>query len=113
MIIDCTGLAELGLQTSLNCFKHGKHIVNVNVEADILAGPILAKRAKEAGVVYSLAYGDQPAEICEMVDWARTAGFEVVCAGKGTRFQPQYHQSTPDTIWITTASPPSTPRKAA
>lgn len=99
VIIDCTGLAELGLQTSLNCFKHGKHIVNVNVEADILAGPVLAKRAKEAGVVYSLAYGDQPAEICEMVDWARTAGFEVVCAGKGTRFQPQYHQSTPDTIW--------------
>ena len=99
VIIDCTGLAELGLHTTLNCVQHGKHIVNVNVEADILAGPVLAKRAKAAGVVYSLAYGDQPAEICEMVDWARTAGFEVVCAGKGTRYQPQYHQSTPDTIW--------------
>ena len=99
VIIDCTGLAELGLHTTLNCIQHGKHIVNVNVEADILAGPVLAKRAKAAGVVYSLAYGDQPAEICEMVDWARTAGFEVVCAGKGTRYQPQYHQSTPDTIW--------------
>ena len=99
IIIDCTGLAELGIQTSLNCIKNGKSIVNVNVEADILAGPVLAKRAREAGVVYSLAYGDQPAEICEMVDWARTAGFEVVCAGKGTRFQPKYHQSTPKTIW--------------
>lgn len=99
VIIDCTGLAELGIDTSLKCIKYGKSIVNVNVEADILAGPVLAKKAKEAGVVYSLAYGDQPAEICEMVDWARTAGFEVVCAGKGTRFQPQYHQSTPETIW--------------
>ena len=99
VIIDCTGLAELGIETSLKCIQHGKSIVNVNVEADILAGPVLAKRAREAGVVYSLAYGDQPAEICEMVDWARTAGFEVVCAGKGTRFQPKYHQSTPNTIW--------------
>lgn len=99
IIIDCTGLAELGIETSLKCIEHGKHIVNVNVEADILAGPALARRAQKAGVVYSLAYGDQPAEICEMVDWARTAGFEVVCAGKGTRFQPQYHQSTPETIW--------------
>ncbi|MBQ6117436.1 MAG: hypothetical protein IJL08_08990 [Oscillospiraceae bacterium] len=99
IIIDCTGIAELGLEIDLKCIRYGKSIVNVNVEADILAGPAIARRAREAGVVYSLAYGDQPAEICEMVDWARTAGFEVVCAGKGTRFQPRYHQSTPDTIW--------------
>lgn len=99
IIIDCTGNPELGIENTLKCCKYKKHIVNVNVEADALAGPILAKKAKEAGIIYSLAYGDQPAEICEMVDWAKTSGFEVVCAGKGTRFQPQYHQSTPDTIW--------------
>ena len=99
IIIDCTGNPELGIHHSLLCCQHKKHIVNVNVEADALAGPVLARRAREAGVVYSLAYGDQPAMICDMVDWARTAGFEVVCAGKGTRFQPRYHQSTPDTIW--------------
>ncbi len=46
----------------------------VNVEADAVAGPLLAQRAREAGVVYSLAYGDQPALICELVDWARAAG---------------------------------------
>src|SRR3546814_12418641 len=71
----------------------------VNVEADALAGPLLARRAAAAGVVYSLAYGDQPALICELVDWARTCGFEVVAAGKGTRYRPLYHQSTPDTVW--------------
>jgi predicted homoserine dehydrogenase-like protein len=71
----------------------------VNVEADALAGPLLAHRAAQAGVVYSLAYGDQPALICEMVDWARTAGFEVVAAGKGTKYLPAYHDSTPDTVW--------------
>jgi len=99
IIIDCTGNAELGVDTCLKAFAHGKSVVNVNVECDILAGAVLAEEAKKAGVVYSMAWGDQPAEIVDMVDWARTAGFEVVCAGKGTRFQPEYHQSTPDTIW--------------
>lgn len=71
----------------------------INVEADVLAGPLLARKAKEAGIIYSMAYGDQPALIAEMVDWARTAGFDVVCAGKGTKHLPQYHYSTPDTVW--------------
>jgi len=71
----------------------------VNVEADALAGPLLARRAAEAGIIYSMAYGDQPALIAEMVDWARTAGFNVVCAGKGTKYLPVYHQSTPETVW--------------
>ena len=71
----------------------------VNVEADAVAGPPLARRASEAGLVYSLAYGDQPALICELVDWARTAGFTVVCVGKGTRYLPEYHVSTPETVW--------------
>jgi predicted homoserine dehydrogenase-like protein len=71
----------------------------VNVEADALAGPLLARRAREAGIVYSLAYGDQPALICELVDWCRAAGFEVVAAGKGTKYLPEYHASTPDTVW--------------
>ena len=71
----------------------------VNVEADAVAGPLLAAKAKAAGVVYSLAWGDQPALICEHVDWARTCGFTVVAAGKGTRYEPHYHRSTPDTVW--------------
>src|SRR5699024_6801711 len=54
---------------------------------------------REAGVVYSMAYGDQPALICELVDWCRTVGFDVVSAGKGTKYLPEYHQSTPDTVW--------------
>ncbi len=71
----------------------------VNVEADALAGPLLARRAAEAGIIYSMASGDQPALIAELVDWARTIGFEVICAGKGTKYLPVYHQSTPDTVW--------------
>jgi predicted homoserine dehydrogenase-like protein len=71
----------------------------VNVEADALAGPLLSRKAAEAGILYSLAYGDQPALIAELVDWARVSGFEIVCAGKGTKYLPAYHRSTPDTVW--------------
>ncbi|MEO8304350.1 MAG: SAF domain-containing protein [Betaproteobacteria bacterium] len=99
IVIDATGNPAAGIRHVLACCSEGKHVVMVNVEADALAGPLLARRAREAGIVYSLAYGDQPALICEMVDWCRTAGFEVVAAGKGTKYLPEYHASTPDTVW--------------
>ena len=99
IVIDATGNPAAGICHVLACCKHGKHIVMVNVEADALAGPLLAQRAREAGIVYSLAYGDQPALICEMVDWARAAGFEVIAAGKGTKYLPLYHEATPQTVW--------------
>ena len=99
IVIDATGNPAAGIRHVLACCAHGKHVVMVNVEADALAGPLLARRAREAGIVYSLAYGDQPALICEMVDWCRAAGFEVIAAGKGTKYLPEYHASTPDTVW--------------
>jgi len=99
VIIEATGNPAAGIAHALAAFEHGCHVIAVNVEADVLAGPLLAARAKQAGVVYSLAYGDQPALIAEMVDWARTCGLEVVCAGKGTKYLPEYHGSTPDTVW--------------
>ncbi len=99
IIIDATGSPQAGIEHVLKCCQHGKDIVMVNVEADALAGPLLAQRARDAGIVYSMAYGDQPAMICELIDWARTAGFEVISAGKGTKYLPAFHQSTPDTVW--------------
>jgi len=99
IVIDATGSPSAGIRHVLACCGEGKHVVMVNVEADALAGPLLAERARRAGIVYSLAYGDQPALICEMVDWARACGFEVVAAGKGTKYLPEYHASTPDTVW--------------
>ena len=73
----------------------------VNVEADVLVGPVLKTMADEAGVVYSLAYGDQPAIIEELYDWAASLGFEVVAAGKGTKYLPAYRQSTPEQALLT------------
>jgi predicted homoserine dehydrogenase-like protein len=99
VIVEATGVPGAGITHCLAAIEHGKHVVMVNVEADAVAGPLLARKAAEKGVVYSLAWGDQPALICEHVDWARAAGFKVICAGKGTRYEPHYHQSNPDTVW--------------
>ena len=99
LVIEATGDPIAGVKHALMCIGHGRHVVMVNVEADALVGPALVQRADDAGVVYSLAYGDQPALICEMVDWARATGFDVIAAGKGTKYLPAYHDSTPDTVW--------------
>jgi predicted homoserine dehydrogenase-like protein len=99
IIVEATGNPSAAVAHALAAFRHGKHVVMVTVEADAMCGPLLAQRAAEAGVVYSLAYGDQPAIICDLVDWARAAGFTVVAAGRGHKWLPQYSQSTPDTVW--------------
>lgn len=99
VVVEATGDPAAGIAHARSAMAAGKDIVMVNVEADVLAGPLLAAEAREAGVVYSMAYGDQPALTCEMVDWARSCGFEVVAAGKGTKYLPSYHASTPDTVW--------------
>jgi predicted homoserine dehydrogenase-like protein len=99
VVVEATGHAPAGIFHARRAIREGKHIVMVNVEADVLAGPLLAREAEAAGVVYSLAYGDQPALICELVDWARACGFPVIAAGKGTKYRPEYHASTPETVW--------------
>ncbi|MEJ5914524.1 NAD(P)H-dependent oxidoreductase [Pseudokineococcus sp. 1T1Z-3] len=99
VVLEVTGNPLVGTAHAVTAIDHGKHVVMVNVEADCMVGPLLARRAAAAGVVYAMAYGDQPALICELVDWCRTVGFDVVAAGKGTKYLPEYHYSTPETVW--------------
>jgi predicted homoserine dehydrogenase-like protein len=99
VVIEATGDPGAGIAHALAAIEARKNIVMVNVEADALAGAVLARRARAAGVIYSMAYGDQPALIAEMVDWARSAGFTVAAAGKGTKYLPAYHTVTPDGVW--------------
>jgi len=99
VVVEATGHPPAGVAHARAAMREGKHIVMVNVEADVLVGPLLAREAEAAGIVYSMAYGDQPALTCELVDWARACGFAVVAAGKGTKYLPSYHASTPDTVW--------------
>ena len=99
VVVECTGHPIAAVDHCLEAFAHSKHVVNVTVEADAFCGPLLARRAAQAGVVYSLAYGDQPAMICDLVDWARTCGFPVVAAGRGHKWLPHFCNSTPETVW--------------
>jgi len=99
IVIEATGNPIAAVDHALEAFRNGKHVVMVTVEADAFCGPMLARKAAAAGVVYSLAYGDQPALICDLVDWARAAGFPVVAAGRGHKWLPHYAQSTPETVW--------------
>ena len=99
VIVECTGHPIAAVDHCLQAFANRKHVVNVTVEADAFCGPLLAQRAAKAGVLYSLAFGDQPALICDLVDWARTCGFPVVAAGRGHKWLPHFSQSTPDTVW--------------
>ncbi len=99
VIVECTGSPLHAVDHILEAYAHRKHVVNVTVEADAFCGPLLATRAEAAGVVYSLAFGDQPALICDLVDWARTCGFPVVAAGRGHKWLPHFCESTPDTVW--------------
>ena len=99
IVVECTGSPLHAVNHILEAFEHRKHVVNVTVEADAFCGPLLAKRAQAAGVVYSLAFGDQPALICDLVDWARTCGFPVVAAGRGHKWLPHFSESTPETVW--------------
>jgi predicted homoserine dehydrogenase-like protein len=99
VVVECTGNPIAAVEHCLEAFSQRKHVVNVTVEADAFCGPLLARRAAEAGVVYSLAFGDQPALICDLVDWARACGFPVVAAGRGHKWLPHFSESTPDTVW--------------
>jgi predicted homoserine dehydrogenase-like protein len=99
VVVECTGHPVAAVDHCLEAFAHGKHVVNVTVEADAFCGPLLARKAAQAGVIYSLAFGDQPALICDLVDWARTCGFPVVAAGRGHKWLPHFSASTPDTVW--------------
>jgi predicted homoserine dehydrogenase-like protein len=99
IVVECTGHPIAAVDHCLEAFANRKHVVNVTVEADAFCGALLARRAHEAGVLYSLAFGDQPALICDLVDWARTCGFPVVAAGRGHKWLPHFSQSTPETVW--------------
>jgi predicted homoserine dehydrogenase-like protein len=99
VVVEATGHPAAGIAHARAAIQAGKHIVMVNVEADVLAGALLAREARQAGVVYSMAYGDQPALTSELVDWARSCGFRVVAAGKGTKYLPAFHEVTPENVW--------------
>ncbi len=83
VVVDATGSPESGARIAMNSILNKKHIVMVNVEADVTVGPILNKLAKSAGVVYTGTAGDEPGSVKEIYDFADALGFEIIAIGKG------------------------------
>jgi len=99
IFIEATGDPIIGTEHAVKIIKSKKNIIMVNVEADVVCGKYLSDLAKKNNVVYSMAYGDQPSLIMELIEWAKLNGFKVVSAGKGTKYHPSFEYSTPDTVW--------------
>lgn len=99
VVVEATGVPEAGARHAYEAIANRKHVVMVTVEADTVVGPFLAEMAERTGVVYSLAYGDQPALIAELYDWATSVGLDVVAAGKGNPYREAYRTGTPDDVF--------------
>ena len=99
IFIEATGNPIIGTVHATKIINNKKHIILVNVEADVTCGKFLSDLANKNNVVCSMAYGDQPSLIMEQIEWARLNGFQVICAGKGTKYHPTFEYSTPETVW--------------
>ena len=98
VVVDTTGSPEAGAIFGEQALLHKKHLVMVNVEADVCVGPYLRRLADEQGVVYTQVDGDQPGCTMNLVNWGRTLGFEIVAAGRGTIYYEGDFEGTPDTV---------------
>ncbi len=96
VIVEATGIPTVAVRTALAAIENNKHIVMVTVEADVTVGPLLNRKAQQAGVVYTLADGDQPIVTKRLVDWARCLGYQIVAAGRGARYYPTDWDGRPE-----------------
>ncbi len=95
VLVEATGITEIGAKVAWNSIMNQKNIVMLNVETDVTVGVFLSRTAQNAGCIYTVASGDEPG-VCKMLyDFSRTIGFEVVCLGKGKN-NPLNHYATPD-----------------
>ena len=95
VVIDATGKPAVGAQIGLLAMEHGKHLVMMNVEADVTIGAYLRREAERLGVVYTLGAGDEPSSTIELIDFVSALGYPIVAAGKGKN-NPLNVDATPD-----------------
>jgi predicted homoserine dehydrogenase-like protein len=95
VVIDATGKPGVAADFDLMAMEHGKHLVMMNVEADVTIGPYLKKQADRLGVIYSVGAGDEPSSCMELIEFASALGYTIVSAGKGKN-NPLNHDAIPD-----------------
>jgi predicted homoserine dehydrogenase-like protein len=112
VVVEATGLPEVGARAAFEAIQEGRHVVMLNVEADITVGALLSRMARSAGVVYTGSAGDEPGAVMELYDFARTLGFEVVAAGKGKN-NPLDLTATPESVAEESAAKHMNPKMLA
>lgn len=112
VVVEATGLPEIGARVAFEAIQEGRHVVMLNVEADVTVGALLSRMAHSAGVVYTGSAGDEPGAVMELYDFARTLGFEVVAAGKGKN-NPLDVTATPDSVAPESAAKHMNPKMLA
>ncbi len=95
--VEATGIPEMGAKVAIGAIEAGKHVMQMNVEADATVGALLRHRAREAGVIYSLSGGDEPGAIAELYEFATLLGYDVMSVGKGKN-NPLIPSANPDTM---------------
>jgi predicted homoserine dehydrogenase-like protein len=98
VLVEATGVTEVGAQVAWNSILNQKHIVMLNVETDVTVGILLHQLAQKMGCVYTVASGDEPGVCKSLYNFARTLGFEAICVGKGKNNPIDYY-ATPDSCW--------------
>lgn len=96
-VVDATGFTDIGAEIAVDTINNGKNIVMLDVEADVVVGPILKKKADKAGVIYTGSAGDEPGAVKEMFDFSEALGFDIKVIGKGKNNEVDY-SCTPDSI---------------
>ncbi len=91
VVIEATGSPEAGARHASAALAQGKHVVMVSKEADSVVGPLLSRKARKAGLVYTPVDGDQPSLLMQLVTWARVIGLKVLCAGKSSEYDFVYN----------------------
>lgn len=99
VVIDATGIPAVGAEIGLHAMERGKHLVMMNVEADVTIGSYLRREAERLGVIYSLGAGDEPSSCMELIEFVTAMGHKVVCAGKGKN-NPLNIDATPDAYMV-------------
>jgi predicted homoserine dehydrogenase-like protein len=95
VVIDATGRPAVGAEIGMVAMEHGKHLVMMNVEADVTIGALLKREAARLGVVYTLGAGDEPSSCMELINFVTSLGYPIVAAGKGKN-NPLNIDATPD-----------------
>jgi len=95
VVIDATGKPGVAADFDLKAMEHGKHVVMMNVEADVTIGPYLKREADRLGVIYSVGAGDEPSSCMELIEFASALGYRIIAAGKGKN-NPLRHDAVPD-----------------